>query len=132
HPDDESLGVGATLARYAAEGVEVTLITATRGQRGWFGDPAENPGLDALGQVRESELRAAAAELGVRELVMLDYVDGEFDQADPEEVTCELVAHLRRVRPQVVVTFGPDGGYGHPDHIAISQLTSAAIVRAAD
>src|SRR5437870_6668772 len=59
HPDDESLGNGGTLARYAAEGVEVTLITATRGQRGWFGDPKDNPGLDGLGKIREAELRAA-------------------------------------------------------------------------
>jgi LmbE family N-acetylglucosaminyl deacetylase len=132
HPDDESLGNGGTLARYAAEGVEVTLVTATRGQRGWFGDPADNPGLHGLGELRATELRAAATELGIRELILLDYVDGDLDQADAEQVTCELVNHIRRVRPQVVLTFGPDGGYGHPDHMAISQLTSAAIIRAAD
>jgi LmbE family N-acetylglucosaminyl deacetylase len=132
HPDDESLGNGGTLARYAAEGVEVTLITATRGQRGWFGEPDENPGLAALGEIRETELRAAAAQLGLKEVILLDYVDGEFDRADPEQVTCELVSHIRRVQPQVVLTFGADGGYGHPDHMAISQLTTAAIVRAAD
>lgn len=132
HPDDESLGNGGTLARYAAEGVEVTLVTATRGQRGWFGEPAENPGPTALGELREGELRAAAAELGLKEVILLDYVDGEFDRADPEQVTCELVNHIRRVQPQVVLTFGADGGYGHPDHMTISQLTTAAIVRAAD
>jgi LmbE family N-acetylglucosaminyl deacetylase len=132
HPDDESLGNGGTLARYAAEGVEVTLVTATRGQRGWLGEPSANPGLRALGQIRERELRSATSELGLRELVLLDYVDGELGQADVEQVTCELVAQLRRIRPQVVLTFGLDGAYGHPDHMAISQLTSAAIVRAAD
>jgi LmbE family N-acetylglucosaminyl deacetylase len=132
HPDDESLGNGGTLARYAAEGVDVTLVTATRGQRGWMGDPAANPGLDALGREREAELRAAARTLGLREVVLLDYVDGDLDQADTEQVICELVAQIRRVRPQVVLTFGLDGAYGHPDHMAISQLTTAAIVRAAD
>jgi LmbE family N-acetylglucosaminyl deacetylase len=132
HPDDESLGNGAALARYAAEGVEVTLVTATRGQRGWLGEPSGNPGLEALGRIRESELRAAGAALGLREVVLLDYVDGELDRADPDAVICELVAHIRRVRPQVVLTFGLDGAYGHPDHMAISQLTTGAIVRAAD
>jgi LmbE family N-acetylglucosaminyl deacetylase len=132
HPDDESLGNGAALARYAAQGVEVTLITATRGQRGWLGDPAANPGPEALGRHREAELRAAARALGLREAVLLGYVDGELAQADSEQIICELVAHIRRARPQVVLTFGLDGAYGHPDHMAISQLTTAAIVRAAD
>jgi LmbE family N-acetylglucosaminyl deacetylase len=132
HPDDETFGNGATLARYAAEGVDVTVVTATRGQRGWFGDPAAFPGMEALGQQRESELRAAAKALGLREVVVLDQLDGDLQQADSEQVVCELVAHIRRVRPQVVLTFGPDGAYGHPDHMAISQLTTTAIVRAAD
>jgi LmbE family N-acetylglucosaminyl deacetylase len=112
--------------------VDVTLVTATRGQRGWMGEPSANPGLEALGHQRESELRAAARTLGLREVVLLDYVDGDLDQADTEQAICELVAHIRRARPQVVLTFGLDGAYGHPDHMAISQLTSAAIVRAAD
>jgi LmbE family N-acetylglucosaminyl deacetylase len=59
HPDDESLGLGSTLARYAAEGVETHLVTATRGQRGWLGEPSANPGLKALGEIRERELRAS-------------------------------------------------------------------------
>jgi LmbE family N-acetylglucosaminyl deacetylase len=132
HPDDESLGVGGTLASYAAEGVETYLVTATRGQRGWLGEPNANPGPRALGEIRERELRAAAAELGIKHLDILDYLDGELDQAEPAEVTAKLVAILRRARPDVVITFGPDGAYGHPDHIAISQLTTAALVCAAD
>jgi LmbE family N-acetylglucosaminyl deacetylase len=132
HPDDESLGIGGTLARYTAEGVEVTLITATRGQRGWFGEPTKNPGLDALGQLREGELRSAASALGIRELVLLNYLDGDLNQADPERITCELVGHIRRLRPHVVVTFGPDGAYGHPDHMAISQFTTTATVQSAN
>jgi LmbE family N-acetylglucosaminyl deacetylase len=132
HPDDESLGFGGTLARCAAEGVQTYLVTATRGERGWTGDPDANPGPEALGRLREGELRAAAKELGLREVRFLDYVDGELDQADPEEAVRRIVGHLRRVRPQVVLTFDPQGAYGHPDHIAICQLTTAAVLAAAD
>lgn len=132
HPDDESLGTGGLLARYAAEGVETYLVTATRGERGWQGDPATNPGLAGLGAIRTAELQAAAGVLGLREVQFLDYIDGDLDQADPPAAIGRIVAHIRRVRPQVVVTFGPEGAYGHPDHIAISQLTAAALVCAAD
>src|SRR4030095_1609741 len=86
HPDDESLGIGATLARYAAEGVESFLVTATRGQAGrYYGRrPGEDhPGPSALGEIRESELRSAAAMLGVREVTVLDYDDQRLDGAAP-------------------------------------------------
>lgn len=132
HPDDESLGTGGTLAKYAAEGVETYLVTATRGERGWFGAPDANPGLTRLGEMREAELRAAVEHLGVCELHFLDYIDGDLDQADPHEAIRQIVGHLRRIRPQVVITFDPTGAYGHPDHIAICQFTSAAIVAAAN
>ncbi|MEO8259323.1 MAG: PIG-L family deacetylase [Acidobacteriota bacterium] len=132
HPDDESLGTGGTLAKCAAEGVATYLVTATRGERGRFGDSPESPGPDIVGQARQAELLAAAKELGLREVSFLDYPDGALDLVDPAEATAKIAGHLRRVRPQVVVTFGPEGAYGHPDHIAISQLTTAAIVRAAD
>jgi LmbE family N-acetylglucosaminyl deacetylase len=134
HPDDESLGVGGTLAKYAAEGVEVSLVTATRGESGRFRGhrtPPEHPGADALAAIREAELRAAAATLGVGDLSLLDYRDGELDRADPQTLTALLAGHLRRVRPHVVITFGPDGAYGHPDHVAISQSATAAVVAAA-
>ena len=76
---------------------------------------------------------AAAKELGLREVRFLDYTDGALDQRRSTAEAIEKIAgHLRRVRPQVVITFGPDGAYGHPDHIAISQLATAAIVCAAD
>ncbi|MCC6627375.1 MAG: PIG-L family deacetylase [Chloroflexi bacterium] len=132
HPDDESMGLGATLARYAAEGVTISLVTATRGERGWQGPPADNPGLATLGHVRETELRAAARVLGLDEVHILDHIDGDLDQAVPTVALPPIVGAVRRARPQVVVTFGPDGAYGHPDHIAISQLASAAVVAAAD
>lgn len=136
HPDDESLGVGGTLAKYAAEGVEVFLVTATRGEGGRFrgyprGDE-RHPGSAELGRIREGELRNAAAALGVREIALLDYVDQHLDAADPREAIGRIATHLRRLRPDVVVTFAPDGAYGHPDHIAISQFTTAAVLAAAD
>jgi LmbE family N-acetylglucosaminyl deacetylase len=136
HPDDETLGFGAVLVRAAREGVETSLVTATRGQRGRymghaFGTP-EHPGATALGEIRERELHAAAAVLGIRDVSLLDYEDQHLDRADPVEAVGAIVAHVRRLRPQVIVTFAPDGAYGHPDHIAISQFTTAAMVAAAD
>src|SRR2546421_6018019 len=132
HPDDESLGNGGILAKYTAEGIETSLIVATRGERGWWGNEEEYPGLEAFGKRREAEVLAAAKVLGLRQVESLDYVDGELDQADPAEAIAKIVGHLRSVRPDVVVTFGPDGAYGHPDHIAICQFTTAAIVEAAN
>lgn len=132
HPDDESLGVGGTLARYAAEGVETHLVTATRGERGRYYTNESRPGDAEVGRVREAELRAAAGELGVREVALLGYQDGELDRADPVEATGRIAARLRKARPQVVVTFDPFGAYGHPDHVAICQYTTAAVVAAAD
>jgi LmbE family N-acetylglucosaminyl deacetylase len=132
HPDDESLGTGGILAKYSREGVATYVVTATRGERGRFDDKGTRPGHDIVGRTREAELRAAGRELGVREISVLDYLDGQVDQVDAIEASEMIASHLRRVRPQVVVTFDPFGAYGHPDHIAISQLTAAAIVRAAD
>lgn len=132
HPDDESMGMGGTLAKYAAEGVETHLVCATRGERGWFGAEEQNPGLRALGQLREKELENAIRELGMNGLYFLDYIDGEVDQVDHTEAIEKIATHIRRVMPQVVVTFPPDGNYGHPDHVAVGQFTSAAVVLAAD
>jgi LmbE family N-acetylglucosaminyl deacetylase len=132
HPDDESLGMGGVLAKYASEGVETYLVTATRGERGRVGDKRESLSLDAVGKIREAELLAAANVLSIQEVNFLGYIDGDLDQADPNVAIAKIVAHLRRVRPHVVITFGPEGAYGHPDHVAISQLTTAAIVCAAD
>jgi LmbE family N-acetylglucosaminyl deacetylase len=80
HPDDESLGNGGTLAKYAAEGVETYLVTATRGERGWTGSERDDPGLEALGKIREVELFAAASVLGIRRVDFLDYIDGDLDK----------------------------------------------------
>lgn len=136
HPNDEALGVGGTLAKYASEGVDVFLLTATHGDsgryRGYRPGDHRHPGPSALATIRETELRNAASVLGVRDVSLLDYRDQHLDRADPREAVSGIAGHLRRVRPDVVVTFGPDGAYGHPDHIAVSQFTTAAIVAAAD
>ncbi|MBC7878342.1 MAG: PIG-L family deacetylase [Anaerolineales bacterium] len=132
HPDDESMGMGGTLAKYSAEGVDTHLICASRGERGWFGPEEQNPGPERLGQIRTQELENAVKELGMKGLYFLDYIDGDVDQADHADAISKIVTHIRGIKPQVIVTFPPDGNYGHPDHIAIGQFTSAAIVCAAD
>ena len=121
HPDDESNAAGGTLARYAREGANVVLVSATRGELGI-------PGLatDAAGAVRERELRAASAALGACEVRFLGYRDGELAHADEREAVARLAALLREIKPQVVVTFGPDGISGHADHVAVSRWMTAA------
>jgi LmbE family N-acetylglucosaminyl deacetylase len=132
HPDDETLGLGSTLARYSTEGIETYLVCATRGERGWSDSEGPNPGLEGVARIREAELHCAAEALGLHEVSFLDYIDGDVDQADPEEIIGRIVTHIRRIKPHVVVTFPPDGNYGHPDHIALSQFTNGALVCAAD
>lgn len=132
HPDDETLGLGSTFARYSAEGVETYLVCATRGERGWFDSEGPDPGFEGVARIREAELRCAAEHLGLHEVCFLDYIDGDVDQAEPKEIIAKIASHVRRIQPQVVVTFSPDGAYGHPDHIALSQFTNAALVCAAD
>lgn len=132
HPDDESLGTGGILARYAAEGTATSLVCATRGERGWTGSESTNPGLQVLGRIREMELIQAARVLGLHQVQLLNFIDGELDQADPGVIVPQIAALIRRIRPHVVVTFDPKGAYGHPDHIAICQFTHSALVLAAD
>lgn len=137
HPDDEVLATGGTLARYAAEGVHVALVVATRGEAGEIARPGTATP-ETLPQVREEEMRCSARTLGIEELIFLDYrdsgMDGSPDNEHPDafinapahEVVEQLVNIIRRVRPHVVLTFEPYGGYGHPDHIAVNRYTLAA------
>src|SRR5689334_24964045 len=115
HPDDESLGFGGTLAKYAAAGVDVHLLTATRGEAGRYGNirPTDtgHPGREKLGEIREAELRAAAATLGIKTVSLLDYEDARLDEADPREAILRIAGHVRRLKPAIVLTFGPDGAY---------------------
>lgn len=131
HPDDETLGAGPLLAHCVARGARVELLVATRGERGWRGPEVDDPGPAAVGRLREAEARSAAEVLGVSRIGFLDLIDGEVAAAPSGTVAARIAAVLRRARPEVVVTFGPDGLTGHPDHIAVSRLTSAAMVLAA-
>jgi N-acetylglucosamine malate deacetylase 2 len=122
HPDDESFPMGGTLAKYASEGVRVVLVSATSGEAGI---PGMRPSQTAA--LRKNELRAAASILGVARLEFLDYPDGNLAAADAGEVVSRLVAIMEKEAPQVVITFGPDGISGHPDHIAIYRFTTQAV-----
>ena len=152
HPDDESIGTGATMARYAAEGAQVTLVTCTLGEGGEV-IPPELANLaadrdDQLGGYRIGELDRACAALGVtdhrflggagrwRDSGMIGTPENEdprcFWRADIVEAALDLAAIIREVRPQVLVTYDDDGFYGHPDHIQAHRVTWQAFQQAAD
>jgi N-acetylglucosamine malate deacetylase 2 len=131
HPDDESFsGVGTAMA-CAEAGVRTALLTATRGERGKRGDPPVCEE-EELPTVRERELREAARIAAFDELHLLDYKDRELADAPVDAMRSALVAHIRRLRPLVVLTFDPNGFNVHPDHVAISRFASEAIAAAAD
>lgn len=143
HPDDESFGMGGTLALYAARGVEVHLVCATRGEAGEV-DPEHLRGFGSIAERRESELRCAAGILGLAGVHFLGYRDsgmsGSADNRHPdalinqpvETVAARVTAWIRSLRPDVVLTFDPIGGYRHPDHIHIHRATVLAFEKAAD
>jgi LmbE family N-acetylglucosaminyl deacetylase len=136
HPDDESLITG-TMARYAARGMRVTMLCATRGEVGEIA-PGSGATRETLGAVREQELRDACALVGVHDVRFLDHRDSgmegtpenedprSFARADAERVAGEIFKVIEDVRPKVVVTWDQTGGYGHPDHIAMHRHVSAA------
>ena len=125
HPDDEVFCVGETLARWVAAGGEAMVLSATRGEAGQIQD-AHAASRQTLGAVRERELRDGCAELGVRQVECLDYVDGGLSEVGEMRLARDVAARIRDFQPDVVVTFGPDGGYGHPDHVTISAATTLA------
>ncbi|HOD06105.1 MAG TPA: PIG-L family deacetylase [Anaerolineaceae bacterium] len=143
HPDDETFGTGGTLAVYARRGVAVYLICATRGEVGEV-DEKYLRGFDSIAERRMAELRCAAEKLGITEVMFLDYRDsgmpGSPDNHHPqalaaqpvEKVAQQVAQIIRKLQPQVVVTFDPYGGYGHPDHIAIHKATVQAVALAGD
>jgi LmbE family N-acetylglucosaminyl deacetylase len=129
HPDDETFIAGGTIAKYAAAGVEIGVVCATRGQRGKTGDVCSR---DHLASVREAELRDAARILGIRHLEILDYEDQSLASAPADEIRRAMVAALRRQRPEIAVSFDPNGMNLHTDHIAISRFAADAVAAAAD
>ena len=143
HPDDETFGMGGTLALYARQGAEVHLICATRGEVGSV-DPKFLEGFESIGERREAELSCAADLLGLAGVHFLGYRDsgmpGSPDNTHPkalaaqpvEEVARKVAHYIRKLRPQVVVTNDPIGGYKHPDHIAVHRATLRAFALASD
>jgi N-acetyl-1-D-myo-inositol-2-amino-2-deoxy-alpha-D-glucopyranoside deacetylase len=149
HPDDESIGTGATMAKYAAEGRNVCLVTCTRGEEGEIipADLRHLPG-DELGEYRVGELARACAALGVddhrflggegrwRDSGMMGVPSNDdprcFWQADLAEAAAELGRIIREVRPEVIVTYDANGFYGHPDHIQAHRVARRAYEQAAD
>jgi len=123
HPDDETFRCGGTLALLARRGVRVQVLTATRGQAGSCGNPPICS-RDALPTVREQELRCACAALGILPPILLDYQDGQLALADLQTIVGEIIAIASRPAPQVILTYGPDGVSGHPDHIAIGRFAA--------
>ena len=143
HPDDETFGVGGTMAHYAGRGVPVTMICATRGEVGEIA-PGSDATPETLGAYREQELRDAMAILDVHDVRFLDFRDsgmaGTPENADPralhnapsDSVVQPLVAAIRERRPDVIATWDESGGYGHPDHVAVHHHATAAFHAAAD
>src|SRR5262249_12773348 len=131
HPDDEAFGTAGTMARATAAGHPVAIVCATRGEVGKIADTSLATPAN-LGEVRERELRNACAAVGVSDVSFLDYIDGQVEKANEEEAVARITCHLRRFRPDVVVTFAANGGYGHVDHMAVHRFALVAIAAAAD
>lgn len=131
HPDDETFGPGGTIAKYAREGHQVHLLAATRGEAGMLGDPPVTD-REHLGEVRSAELEAAAAVLGAAQVHHLGFSDGKLAETPRELLVEGAVELVRRVRPHVMVGFGPDGVSRHPDHRVMCEAALAAFDRAGD
>lgn len=143
HPDDESFGMGGAIAYYVQRGVEVYLICSTNGDVGTVDDSLLEK-YESVGALRLEELYCAAETLGIKEVITFGYRDsGMMDtpenqhpdalwNADEAVVVGRIVHEIRRIRPQVVVTFDPYGGYGHPDHIFMHRATTRAFHEAGD
>lgn len=143
HPDDESFGMGGTLAYYVSRGADVYLVCATRGEAGTV-DAEHMQGVESIAELREGELRCAAQHLGLKDVFFLGYRDsgmpGSVDNGHPEaqvnhpveEVAVRVLRHIRELQPDVVLTFDPIGGYRHPDHIHIHNATVLAFEKSAD
>lgn len=141
HPDDESFGLGGTLALYARRGYETYYVCATRGEAG-SADEEYLKGYKDTAEMRTDELMRAAKELGLKEVIFLGYRDSGMPGMEAnqhpnaqinhpiEEVAGKVVKHIRAIKPDVVITFDPIGGYKHPDHIHIHKATVFAFSNA--
>jgi LmbE family N-acetylglucosaminyl deacetylase len=123
HPDDETYLSAALMRRVVTSGGHVTVVSATRGELG--GEPVVTG--PTLGAQRERELVEAMSQLGVHDVRLLDHADGSCADADPQAAAADLVAIIRSVAPDTIVTFGPDGITRHPDHVAVGAWTTLAV-----
>ncbi len=136
HPDDETMFAGGRLAGYAWEGHELFILCTTRGEGGEVGDPPVGP-KERLGEIREQEMRCAGAALGAREVRFLDYVDPPMEiggtpraiDATLDEFAAAIAVHLEDLRPDLVITHGSNGEYGHPQHVFTHQAVFEAARR---
>jgi N-acetyl-1-D-myo-inositol-2-amino-2-deoxy-alpha-D-glucopyranoside deacetylase len=126
HPDDECLVAGGTLKACSERGLETIVISLTRGEQGSIAHP-NLATRETLGTVRESELRAACERLGVTAVECFDYPDGSLAWADATEIESVLSERIEYWQPEIIITFGPEGLYWHPDHIAVYELTKATV-----
>lgn len=126
HPDDESFGPSGTAAKYRNQGIPTDLICATRGE---VGSRVGVPEGVETAAAREAELRKAAAIIGIRNIYLLDFIDGRLDQIKPALITKKIIKIMQEVQPEVVITFGPDGISGHPDHMAVGKAAASAFHR---
>lgn len=143
HPDDESFGTGGTLALYAERGYRVILVTATKGEAGEIQDPTMNSE-EPIAEIRQRELQCACETLGIEGPHYLGYRDSgmagtpdndnpeSFFKADLHEATGRVVEAIRIYKPDVILTFEPNGGYGHPDHIRACEVATRAFHMAGD
>ena len=127
HPDDETFGVGGTLINYTDAGVECHSLSLTQGEAGANGDAADPIPRDQLGAARAEELAESGRRMRLASTTCFTYPDGGVATAPAAAVLRDIVRWLRSTRPDVVITWGPDGGYGHPDHIATGALALEAI-----
>src|SRR5437868_3983420 len=126
HPDDESMGSGGLVLRHTRAGIATHLICATYGEQGWNGKP-KGARKEDLAEIRAKELEEAAAALALSGVELWDYPDGGVSRSDQQEITQRVWDEISKLRPRVVVGWGPDGAYGHPDHIAMGACTDAAV-----
>jgi LmbE family N-acetylglucosaminyl deacetylase len=129
HPDDETFRPGGTLAILARQDVRVELLTLTHGEAGSCGDPPLCAP-EELAAVRERELRCACSRLGIAAPRLSNYADGRLQEANAETMIEQILSVINDIKPEVLLTFGPDGLSGHPDHVAIGQRSAEAFHRA--
>ncbi|MGA8923660.1 MAG: PIG-L family deacetylase [Candidatus Dormiibacterota bacterium] len=126
HPDDESMGCGGLILRHTRAEISVHLICATFGEAGWSGKPIGARRED-LAEIRAAELEEAAGALGLGGVELWDYPDGGVAASNQQEITQRIWKEITRRRPRAVAGWGPDGGYGHPDHVSMGACTDAAV-----